>query len=109
MVAQTDDELKRELAELHRLEPHPGLEGDKLRVHLAIHVVVETQIRDGRPPETGETLRRLEAEGMSHHQALHAIGRCVSDELYGVMTEGTQYDEARYLGRLRALGRSGAG
>lgn len=104
MAGQRDEALMAELSELHRREPHPGLEGDKLRVHLAIHVVVETQIREGRPPETAETLRRLEAEGMSRHQALHAIGRCVSDELYGVMTEGTRYDEARYLGRLRALG-----
>jgi hypothetical protein len=87
----------------HRSAPHPGIAGPRLRLHVAIHTVVETQLLEGRPAETAVTLARLEAEGLDRHGAVHAIGTVVSSEIFEVMQEGKAYDEARYVTALRAL------
>jgi hypothetical protein len=51
------------------------------RLHAAIHVVVENQIALADPPEVGETLQRLQREGLSRHDAVHAIGAAVTELL----------------------------
>jgi hypothetical protein len=96
-------ELANRILEDHRREPHRGLDGERLRVHLALHQVVEQQLVLGDPAETAATLARLQAEGLSRHLAVHAIGSVVSAEVFEVLQEGKRYDEARYLAGLRAL------
>ena len=95
-------ELVNQIVEEHR-QPHPGVEGDRLRLHLALHQVVEQQLVQGEPAETAATLDRLQHQGLSRHQAVHAIGSVVSAEVFEVLQERKQYDEARYLAGLRAL------
>lgn len=102
-MSDQDETIKREVTALHEREPHDGLDGERLRLHLAIHAVVETQLRDGAPPEAAATLARLQAEGLDRHEATHAIGAAVSEELYEVMSEQRRYDETRYANRLRAI------
>lgn len=87
----------------HQEDPHPGQDSARLRLHAAIHAVVETQLRDGRPPETGHTLERLMGEGLSRHDAVHAIGAVVSEEVMGLLGDGRKYDEARFIQRLGEL------
>jgi hypothetical protein len=95
--------LLRRLEEEHVEHPHPGIGGGRLRLHLAVHAVVETQILEGKPTETARTLSRLMAQGLSRHQAIHAIGHVASEEVVTCLSQGKRYDEERYVGRLRAL------
>lgn len=52
-----------------------------------------------------ETLARLQREGLSRHDALHAIGSVLAENLYELMREGDSTDESyrKYLARLPDL------
>ncbi|MCA9668187.1 MAG: DUF1841 family protein [Myxococcales bacterium] len=93
--------FERLLAE-HVADPHPGLSDARLRLHVTMHVVVETQIESGDPPQTRETLERLIGEGLERHDAVHAICSVVADELLSTL-EAQRYDAKRYATRLASL------
>ena len=54
------------------------------KLHAIAHVVVENQVAlaDALPVE--RTLRRLMAEGLDRHEALHAIGTALTDFLFDI-------------------------
>jgi len=83
----------------HRIElPNPQL-------HAVIHVVVENQIALGEAVVV-KTLTRLQSEGLSRHDALHAIGSILAENLYALMREGagaTDGTYRAYLDRLEGL------
>jgi hypothetical protein len=71
--------------------------------HVAIHQIVENQIADRTPPQTVETLEALMQAGYTRHEAIHAIGRIVSDEIFEIMRDNRPFDEAGYIEALRDL------
>ena len=73
------------------------------RLQQAITEVIQTQIRDGSPPETKDTLKRLMHEGFSEHQALQLIGHVVAREIFDVIQQGKPYNEQEYIKRLKDL------
>ena len=86
---------------------HTGsdLTDSRLRLHAAIHVVVENQIALGE--EVGvEALARLQREGLTRHEAIHAIGTAVSDHLFDILRTDAD-DEvkqpANYMERVKHL------
>ena len=91
------------VAREHEEAPHPELSGGRLRLHLAVHVVVETQLDEGRPPQVQESLARLLARGLGRHEAIHAIGEVAAEEVVACLSRGERYDEVRYVARLRDL------
>ena len=75
------------------------------QLHAVIHVVVENQVALGQEVVVS-TLARLQAEGLSRHDALHAIGSVLAEDLYELMREPaaeTNQAYGRYLDRLKAL------
>src|SRR5947208_16562806 len=100
---QTDEGERIELvSSYHRRKkihlPNP-------RLHAVIHVVVENQLALGEEIVV-ETLARLQREGLSRHDALHAIGSVLAAELYELMletSEATGDAYHRYLERLKKL------
>jgi hypothetical protein len=75
------------------------------QLHAVIHVVVENQLALGEPVVV-ETLARLQREGLSRHDALHAIGSVLAPNLYELMQEGTDATGEtyrRYLDGLQTL------
>lgn len=60
--------------------------------HAAMHAVVENQLAIGFGPGR-RAMARLQAEGLSRHEALHAIGSVVA-ELYFETTKNPQAGEA---------------
>jgi hypothetical protein len=75
------------------------------QLHAVIHVVVENQLALGDAVVV-QTLARLQNEGLSRHDALHAIGSVLVSDLYELMqdeadTSGDAY--RRYLDRLQKL------
>jgi hypothetical protein len=76
------------------------------QLHAVIHVVVENQLALGEELVV-RTLARLQAEGLGRHDAVHAIGSVLAEDLYALMqpdddsTGGKAYQ--RYLERLQQL------
>ena len=74
-------------------------------LHAVIHVVVENQLAMGESTVV-ETLERLQKEGLSRHDAVHAIGSVLAEDLYTLMQEQTGPADAtyqKYLNRLQQL------
>ena len=77
----------------------------RLRLHAAIHVVVENQIALGEQAVV-EAMTRLQKDGLSRHDAVHAIGAVVSEHLFEILR--TDNDDGvkqstPYLDRLQNL------
>ena len=71
----------------------------------AILEVVDTQLREGTPRQTGQTLDRLIAAGYPEAEARRLIGCVVVSEIFAVLQRHEPYDEARYVGALERLPR----
>jgi deoxycytidylate deaminase len=52
-----------------------------VKAHAAIHAAVENQIATGYGPSK-RTIDRLQSEGLSRHEAVHAIGSVVAQFIY---------------------------
>ncbi len=93
------------VAEYHRrCKPHPR--AGNQRLHNLIHVVVENQVAMGDETPAAAKLEELIAEGLSRHDAIHAIGSVFVDTLHGIATgsEVTTFDsDGRYGERVKAL------
>jgi len=56
------------------------------RLHAAIHTVVETQL--AMPEHTVvDTMARLQQEGLSRHEAIHAVGSVLVDRLLAALKQ----------------------
>ena len=101
---QTDEGERIELVSAYHRDRKVKLPNSQL--HAVIHVVVENQLALGDEVVL-RTLARLQAEGLGRHDALHAIGSVLAEDLYALMrtTDDTKggniYD--RYLKRLQNL------
>lgn len=67
-----DDELKTSMVTAYHERQRIKL--PRLKVHAAIHTIVENQIALGDEHVAKSTLARLMAGGLSRHDAVHAIG-----------------------------------
>ena len=100
---ETDEGERIELVSSYHRRKKSRLPNAQL--HSVIHVVVENQLALGESIVI-ETLARLQGEGLSRHDAVHAIGSVLAADLYELMQEsseaaGDAYH--RYLERLQAL------
>ena len=75
------------------------------QLHAVIHVIVENQLALEEQTVI-TTLTRLQHEGLSRHDALHAIGSVLAEDLYELMREDSTSESqvrARYFARLEKL------
>ena len=77
------DEAER-IALTDRFHRDAGVVLPNILVHSAIHASVETQLAMGLPSVT-DALRRLRAEGLDRHDALHAIGAVLAERMWNVV------------------------
>jgi hypothetical protein len=99
---QLDETERLELVRAcHRLMdvPLPNAE-----LHSVIHTVVENQLALGQEA-VADVLTRLQAEGLSRHDAIHAIGSVLAEHLYALMQEGSDKGTPAYIDYLQHLGR----
>ncbi len=104
----TMDPAQREqatrIAEEHARRPHAKMIPGRMRLHVLLHVVAETQIAERKPPAAAEALERLTSAGVERHLAVHAICDIVAEEVVRVVGKRRDYDEDRYIARLERLG-----
>jgi hypothetical protein len=75
------------------------------QLHAVIHVIVENQLALGEEVVL-DALARLQSEGLSRHDAVHAIGFVLAGDVYELMQENadaTGDTYRRYLERLQKL------
>ena len=74
--------------------------------HAAIHAIVENQIALGDAYAAKSVLERLMREGLSRHEAVHAIGSVLSEQFFKVMKDQITSGDAlnaTYLDKLNRL------
>jgi hypothetical protein len=71
-----------------------------VKLHAAMHVVVENQLAIGYEPSC-RAIERLQKQGLSRHDAVHAIGSLVAQFIYEVSTAGS-HAQADLQSRLSA-------
>ena len=59
-------------------------------VHAAIHVIVENQAALGKEIPVQKTLERLMLEGLSRHDAVHAIGSVLAGYMFDLIKDGAK-------------------
>ena len=64
------------------------------RLHASMHVIVENQLAANDEPVV-RALGRLMKEGLSRHDAVHAIGSVVAEEVYDLLKEHDTPSTAR--------------
>ena len=99
---QTDEAERIELVSAYHRRKNVTLPDAKL--HAVIHVVVENQIALGEEIVI-ETLARLQREGLGRHDALHAIGSVLAENLYELMQEDRDAADEPYRMYLQRLER----
>ena len=71
--------------------------------HAAFHTVVENQIAMNLEPVV-RAMHRLTKEGLTRHDAIHAIGSVLAEHLFDILSTGQSDDadasQARYLHNL---------
>ncbi len=75
-----------------------------LQIHAAIHSVVENQLAE-ELQTVRETLERLKAEGLSRHDAIHAVGSVLVEHLNRLIRDKAASADAveSYFQELRSL------
>ncbi|QQL44452.1 hypothetical protein [Sulfuriroseicoccus oceanibius] len=91
-----------ELVTEYLTENEPRVEG--AMIHVAIHVMVETQAALGDQTNVAYTLERLQDEGLDRHEAIHAIGLIFAELM--MESGGTQFTADDYTGALDRLSAS---
>ena len=73
-------------------------------VHATIHVIVENQVALGDNPAKS-VLLRLMSEGLERHEAVHAIGSVLAEQLFNALKDkSTETDlNAEYWSKLNRL------
>lgn len=100
-LALEEDERIGRIAAYHR---GAGVRPPNPPIHAALHSVVENQIAEGFQ-SVGETVARLQAEGLGRHEALHAVGSVLVKSLHALLREESQapFEVEAYFRKLRAL------
>jgi len=73
------------------------------KIRQAILEVINNQVQNNNPPETKQTLIRLQEQGYSRDEALKLVGYVVASEVSSVLQQNRPYDEGRYIDALKAL------
>lgn len=72
-----------------------GEELPNKQLHALAHVVVENQIAANDPPEARRALIRLLAEGLDRHEAVHAVGALMTEQMFDILKNKTPNDDAK--------------
>jgi hypothetical protein len=77
-----------------------------LKAHAAFHAIVENQLAEG-VDSVARAMSRLNGEGLSRHDALHAIGSVLAEELHDLVTvradDPPEVAQARYEAAVERL------
>jgi hypothetical protein len=81
-----------------------GIDHPQLKLHATIHTVVENQVASG-DADVLDAFVRLQADGLTRHEAVHAVGQAVVEQMVEVLKSKTVGGQAvtPYGERVRQL------
>ena len=71
-------------------------------LHAAIHVAVENMLALGEEP-VANTIAKLTRQGLDRHEAIHAIGAVLSEDIYSLVQGGDEWNKPQFRRRLDKL------
>ncbi|MEO6326709.1 MAG: hypothetical protein ABIQ65_18945, partial [Thermoanaerobaculia bacterium] len=83
------------------LAAHPRAENNRL--HAGVHLIVENQLASGEAPDVSRAVLRLMAAGASRHEAIHAVGLVLMEEMAQMVQEERAFDLKRVGKELKGL------
>ena len=83
-----EQERVRVVATFHMVH---RLKSGSAKAHAALHAIVENQAATGFGP-TVRALARLQSQGLTRHEAVHAVGTVVSRFMFAAMNTPSQTD-----------------
>lgn len=99
-MAEDEQQLMSIIERYHRRQ---GIEFERPQAHAAIHLVVEKQVAMGDELPVAEAVQRLMGEGLSRHEAIHAVGSVLASFLTETMRSDADPDNEAYNREVRAL------
>lgn len=97
-LAKSERERMRSVSMHHMVN---RLNSGNAKAHAAIHVIVENQVAMG----LGATVRamaRLQSQGLSRHDSLHAIGSVLATHMFETVREAQDLDPETFQARIDA-------
>jgi hypothetical protein len=102
-LALEEDERHIWTQAYHELKkPHDRPENPK--IHAIMHSVAETWLASGDPPEARIALERLTSEGLSRHEAIHAIASALAGQIWEIL-QGRKPDNKAMAKKLAGMSR----
>jgi hypothetical protein len=102
--AQNEMDLMDIVQRYHR---RAGIRLPDERIHAALHVMVENQVALGAQTPVGEAVDRLMGEGMSRHDAIHAVGAVLDKHVFQAHSTGIPVSREAYYADIRAVTKEG--
>lgn len=103
-LAQDEMQLMEIVQRYHRREQIP-LPNE--RVHASYHVMVENQVALGEKTPVRDALDRLMGEGMTRHDAIHAVGAVLAKHMHRATETNVPVSREAYYADIRALTKEG--
>lgn len=98
----TENERVAAVLEFHANNDN-DLDEKALIIHSSIHVIVENQLAMG-VELLPETIAKLMRQGLSRHEAIHAIGAVISGDILEIVRgEKTEFSPKKYRRKLEKL------
>lgn len=69
----------------------------------AVDEIIDNQLNENDPPETGQAYQRLQKEGWSSEDARKLVGQCVLLEIFLAIERGQEFNQDRFRKNLAAL------
>jgi len=93
------------MALIDKWHQEAGEELPNRHLHAVVHCVVENQIAAATPAAAVEAMTRLRTEGLTRHDAIHAIGSVLARHLHSIVRSAgaTKDSGAAYQADLQAL------
>lgn len=95
-----DEDERAELITAY-VEEHENSVGPTL-LHAHIHLAIENQVALGEETPVAEAVDRLIAEGLSRHDAIHAVGTCLAS-LFAATSRGDEISQDSYFDEVGKL------
>jgi len=77
----------------------------RLRVHAMFHAIIENQVAMGDEAPVAEAIPRLMKEGLSRHDAVHAVASVMANHLHRALATKEPVDNDAYFAEVRELTR----
>jgi hypothetical protein len=98
-----DESVRIDLVQTYLRESGEKIPRDAEAMHAMIHVIVENQIALEIEPVPA-TMAKLTRQGLSRHEALHAVGAVLSGDIYELLQHNDRSGfRQRYRRRLEKL------